>query len=127
MRVALVHDYIKEFGGAERVLRVLADMYPKAPIYTAFKVVGSSCEKEFRDRKVIESGLAWLIKWGKLYSPLRFLMPWIWGSIDLSAYDLVITSCSSYFARGFKVSDETKVVAYCHTPPKFLYGFQTSV
>ncbi len=127
MKVALVHDYIKEFGGAERVLRVLADMYPSAPIYTAFRVRGSSCDKEFKDRKILESKFGWLIKPWKLYSPLRFLMPWIWGSIDLSDYDLVITSCSSYFARGFKVSEKTKVVAYCHTPPKFLYGFQTSI
>ncbi len=127
LKIALVHDYMKEFGGAERVLRVLADMYPKAPIYTAFRVVGSSCDREFRDREIIESRWAWLIKWGKLYSPLRFLVPLIWGSMDLSVYDLVITSCSSYFARGFKVSDKTRVVAYCHTPPKFLYGYQTSI
>src|SRR5687767_4837336 len=127
MKIALVHDYMKEFGGAERVLRVLADMYPMATIYTAFKVGGSSCDREFQDRKIVESGLSWLIKPWKLYSPLRFLIPWIWGSIDLSSYDLVITSCSSYFARGFKVSNKTKVVAYCHTPPKFLYGYQTSI
>lgn len=127
MKIALVHDYIKEFGGAERVLRVLADMYPKAPIYTAFRVKGSSCDKKFSDRKIIESGYGWLIKRGNLYSPLRFLAPLIWKSIDLSEYDLVITSCSSYFARGFKVSPKTKVVAYCHTPPRFLYGYEMSV
>jgi len=127
MKVALVHDYIKEFGGAERVLRVLADMYPTAPIYTAFRVGGSVCDREFADRKIIESKWAPLIKHGKLYSPLRFLLPWIWGSINLSGYDLVITSCSGYIARGFRVSPKTKVVAYCHTPPKFLYGYPTSV
>lgn len=127
MKVALVHDYIKEFGGAERVLRVLADMYPEAPIYTAFRVKGSSCDKKFSDRKIVESKWAWLIKKGNLYSPLRFLVPWIWKSLDLSEYDLVITSCSSYFARGFRVSPKTKVVAYCHTPPRFLYGYEMSV
>ncbi len=127
MKIALVHDYIKEFGGAERVLRALADMYPKAPIYTAFKVSGSSCEKEFSDRKIVESSWAFLIKRWNLYSPLRFLIPFVWGSIDLSKYDLVLTSCSSYFARGFKVSPKTKVVAYCHTPPRFLYGYETSI
>ena len=126
-KIALVHDYIKEFGGAERVLRVLADMYPEAPIYTAFKVEGSSCEKEFRDRKIIESKPALLIKYFNLYSPLRFLIPLIWGTMDLSEYDLVITSCSSYIARGFKVASKTKVVAYCHTPPRFLYGYETSI
>lgn len=47
--------------------------------------------------------------------------------MDLSAYDLVITSCSSYIARGFKVGPKTKVISYCHTPPKFLYGFETSI
>ncbi len=127
MKIALVHDYIKEFGGAERVLRVLSDMYPDAPIYTAFKVEGSSCDKAFADRKIIESPLAFLIKHYNLYSPLRFLVPLIWGLLDLSEYDMVITSCSSYFARGFKVSPKTKVIAYCHTPPRFLYGYETSI
>lgn len=127
MKIALVHDYIKEFGGAERVLRALSDMYPKAPIYTAFRVKGSSCDKEFSDRKIIESPWAFLIKYWNLYSPLRFLIPLVWGAIDLTDYDLVITSCSSYFARGFKVGKNTKVVAYCHTPPRFLYGYETSI
>lgn len=127
MKVALVHDYIKEFGGAERVLRVLADMYPKAPIYTAFRIKNSNCDKAFKDRIIRESTWSFLIKHGNLYSPLRFLAPLIWGSIDLRGYDLVITSCSSYFARGFKVDPGTKVIAYCHTPPRFLYGYETSI
>lgn len=127
MKIALVHDYIKEFGGAERVLKVLTEIYPEAPIYTAFKVEGSSCEREFRDVKIIESKWAFLLKYGNLYSPLRFLIPLVWRSMDLSEYDLVITSCSSYIARGFKVGKNTKVMAYCHTPPRFLYGFETSI
>ncbi len=127
MRVALVHDYIKEFGGAERVLKTLSEMYPDAPIYTAFSVKNSAAEKEFRGSNIHESWLAPQIKIGKLYSPLRFLTPLIWGSMDLSSYDLVITSCSWYITRGFKVSPKTKVVAYCHTPPRWLYGYETSV
>lgn len=127
MKIALVHDYIKEFGGAERVLRVLADMYPETPIYTAFKTPNSTAAKEFADRKIIESPWAILLRYGNLHSPLRFLLPWIWKSLDLSDYDLVIASCSGYIARGFKVSDKTKVIAYCHTPPRFLYGYQTSI
>ena len=127
MKIALVHDYIKEYGGAERVLRVLADLYPKAPIYTAFSVKGSTAKKEFGDRKIIESWLAPILKIGKLYSPLRFLTPLIWRSFDLSSYDLVITSCSWYITRGFRVGPKTKVIAYCHTPPRWLYGYTTSV
>ncbi len=127
MKVALVHDYIKEFGGAERVLKTLSEMYPDAPIYTAFSVKGSAAEKEFKSKDIRQSWLAPLLKIGKLYSPLRFLTPLIWGSMDLSEYDLVITSCSWYITRGFKVGKNTKVVAYCHTPPRWLYGYETSV
>jgi glycosyltransferase involved in cell wall biosynthesis len=127
MRVALVHDYIKEYGGAERVLRTLADMYPDAPIYTAFRVGGSTADREFQDREIRESWLAPLLRIDNFYSPLRFLTPLIWRSFDLSGYDLVITSCSWYITRGFKVGDKTKVIAYCHTPPRWLYGYAMSV
>ena len=127
MKVALVHDYIKEFGGAERVLKVLTEMYPEAPIFTAFSIKGSTAENEFSNKKIIESWLAPILKIGKLYSPLRFLTPFIWRSFDLSQFDLVITSCSWYITRGFKVGAKTKVVAYCHTPPRWLYGYETSV
>jgi len=127
MKVALVHDYLNEFGGAERVLRVLADMYPEAPIYTAFVKRNSLAGKAFADRKIIESKLAWVLKIGKLSSPLRFLAPHIWSSLDLSEFDLVITSASWYITRGFKVSPKTKVICYCHTPPRYLYGYETSI
>lgn len=127
MKVALVHDYIKEFGGAERVLKVLTEIYPDAPIYTAFHIKNSAAGQEFKECEVHESWLAPLLKIGKLYSPLRFLTPWIWGSMDFSNYDLVITSCSWYVTRGFRVGPKTKVVAYCHTPPRWLYGYETSV
>ncbi len=127
MKVALVHDYIREYGGAERVLKTLAEMFPKAPIYTAFKVRGSTADKEFKGKKIIESFLAPILKIDNFYSPLRFLIPVIWKSLDLSGYDLVISSASWYVTRGFKVGKKTKVVCYCHTPPRWLYGYGTSV
>lgn len=127
MKVALVHDYIKEFGGAERVLRQLANTYREAPIYTSFVKHNSACAKEFEDRKIIESWWGWLLKNFNLYSPLRFLAPVVWWSLDLTEYDLIITSCSSFFARGFRVKDSAIVIAYCHTPPRFLYGYETSI
>lgn len=127
MRIALIHDYLKEFGGAERVLQVLHKIWPKAPIYTAFAVKNSAAGKAFKNAKIIESKFAPLIKHHSLYSPLRFLTPWIWQSFNLSFYDLVITSSSWYITRGFKVGSKTKVICYCHTPPRWLYGFKTSV
>ncbi|MFV1916867.1 MAG: glycosyltransferase [Patescibacteria group bacterium] len=127
MKIALVHDYIRELGGAERVFKVLSDMYPEAPIYTAFVDKNSLVYEWFKDRSIIESRLGKLLKIWKLYSPLRFLIPLVWGSFDLSEFDLVITSTSWYITRGFKIGKKTKVIAYCHTPPRNLYGYQTSI
>lgn len=124
MKIALVHDYLLEAGGAERVLRVLCDMYPTAPIYTALAKNGTA-RAMFGERKIIESRLAWFLKIGRLYSYLRFLLPWVWKRMDLTGYDLIITSCSGYIARGFKVRQDAKVVAYCHTPSRWLYGYDT--
>lgn len=124
MRIALVHDYLNEAGGAERVLRVLADMYPTAPIYTAF-VKNGSAKMRFGDREIRESSWGWLLKIGRIYSYLRFCLPWIWKSVDLRKYDIIITSCSGYVARGFRVRDDARVIAYCHTPPRWLYGYDT--
>jgi glycosyltransferase involved in cell wall biosynthesis len=106
-------------------LKVLTEIYPEAPIYTAFRVRGSHADEIFSDREIHESFLAFILKIWRLYSPLRFLIPLVWWSFDLSGYDLVITSSSNYIARGFRVGGKTRVVCYCHTPPRFLYGFKT--
>lgn len=127
MKIALVHDYIREYGGAERVLKTLTEIFPNASIYTAFRVKGSTADKEFYGKKIIESFLAPILKIDNFYSPLRFLIPFIWKSMDLSGYDLVITSASWYVTRGFKVDSNTKVICYCHTPPRWLYGYEMSV
>lgn len=125
MKIALVHDYLNEAGGAERVLRVLAEMYPEAPIYTAFAKKNGSAYITLQECDIVESRWAWFLKIGRFYSYFRFLLPWIWKSVDLTEYELIITSCSGYIARGFKVKPSAKVVAYCHTPPRWLYGYDT--
>jgi len=125
MKIALVHDYLKEWGGAERVLKVLSEMYPEAPIYTAFAVRSSRAVRMLSERRIIESGWGWFLKIPRFHSYFRFLLPVVWRSIDLSEYDVVITSCSGYIARGFRVREGAKIIAYCHTPPKWLYGYET--
>src|ERR1035437_4087109 len=130
MKVALVHDYIKEYGGAERVLEALAEIFPDAPIYTAFSVKNSQAYKHFEDKQIITSWVQYLPFFkSRLYSPLRFLTPLIWGSFNLSKYDLVISSSSWYIAKGFgkKIQEKPIEICYCHTPPRWLYGYTTSV
>jgi glycosyltransferase involved in cell wall biosynthesis len=130
MRVAIVHDYIKEYGGAERVLETLTEIFPDAPIYTAFCAKNSQAHNHFKDKQIITSWAQYVPFFkSKLYSPLRFLTPLIWGSFDLSKYDLVISSSSWYIAKGFGNKNQKWPIeiCYCHTPPRWLYGYTTSV
>lgn len=125
--MALVHDYLKEFGGAERVLMVLHEMFPQAPIYTAFVTPGSTAAREFSDARIIPSWANWLIRYKNLHSPLRFLIPTIWESFDFSGYDLAILSSSGYLTKPVRIPRHVRVICYCHTPSRFLYGYETSV
>lgn len=127
MKIALVHDYLKEYGGAERVLMTFHEIWREAPIFTAFYVKESTAGKEFCQAKIVESKFAFLLKHGNFYSPLRFLTPWIWKSFSFQEFDLVIASSSWFITRGFRVGPKTKVICYCHTPPRWLYGYQTSI
>jgi glycosyltransferase involved in cell wall biosynthesis len=134
MKVALVHDYIREYGGAERVLEALCEAFPDAPIYTAFVRYDGRAYERFKNRKIYQSWAAHIPFFAeKLHSPLRFLAPTIWNSFDFSSYDVVITSASWYITKGVltpKVNTENKgpiEICYCHTPPRWLYGYKTSV
>jgi len=128
MKVALVHDYIKEYGGAERVLEALCEIFPEAPIYTAFYKKDSVAYQKFKNRKIIPSWVHYIPFFAtKLHSPFRFLAPIIWGSFDFSDYDIVITSASWYVTKGINKSSKTIEICYCHTPPRWLYGYKTSV
>lgn len=127
MKVALVHDYIKEYGGAERVLEALSELYPDAPIYTAFYVKGSNAYEKFKNKKIIPSWAHYIPFFAtKLHSPLRFLAPLIWGSFSFSDYDVVISSASWYVTKGLTKGKAIEI-CYCHTPPRWLYGYKTSV
>ncbi len=133
MKIALVHDYLGEFGGAERVLLALSEMWPDAPIYTAFYRKGSSAWERFKDKDIRVSWAHHVPAFGtKLHSPLRFLAPFIWSSFDFSHYDVVIGSSSWYITKGFVKKSKnlgrsrTIEICYCHTPPRWLYGYRTS-
>ncbi len=127
MKVALVHDYLNEFGGAERVLLALSEIWPDAPIYTAFYREGSPAYKRLRGKKILTS---WAQKVpffaSKLHSPMRFLAPLVWNSFDFSEFDVVIGSSNWYVTKGFKKGKGTVEICYCHTPPRYLYGYPTA-
>lgn len=141
MKIALVHDQLAEFGGAERVLLAMSKIWPKAPIYTAFYRKGSAAWERFKDRDIRVSWAHYIPGFStRLHSPLRFLAPAIWNSFDFSEYDVVISSSSWYITKGFgrrRIGEIGKIggirekkpieICYCHTPPRWLYGYQTNV
>ncbi len=129
MKVALVHDYLREYGGAERVLEALHEIFPDAPIYTAYYNPESLGEngKRFKGWDIRTS---WFQKFpfaNQLLSPFRIFGPMMFESFDLSEYDLVISSSSAtHLAKAVITKPETLHISYIHTPPRFLYGYVTS-
>jgi glycosyltransferase involved in cell wall biosynthesis len=127
MKVALVHDYLREYGGAERVLETLHEMYPDAPLYTSFvdwNALGAHTAR-FKNWDIRTSWVQrnWFMK--KFHSPLRFLTPLVWESLDLSGFDVVISSSGWFICRGVITSPEQLHVSYIHHPPRNLYHYPT--
>lgn len=128
LKVALVHDYLREYGGAERVVEALHEIFPQAPVYTAYyrsQGLGPHAQR----LKEWDIRTSWLQKVpfaNRLVSPMRILAPLMFQSFDLSAYDVVISSSAIYFANAVKTKPSVLHLAYIHTPPRYLYGIATS-
>ncbi len=127
MKVALVHDYLREYGGAERVLEALHEIWPEAPLYTALvdKEGMGGFWNRFKNWKIHTSFMqkVWLLR--KFPSPFRFLAPWVWENFNLMEYDLVISSASWFITKGILTGAHAVHICYCHTPPRYLYGYKT--
>lgn len=127
MKVAIVHDYLKEYGGAERVVEALLEIWPKADLYTTIFLPEFAGPHRTRVEKwnVKTTFLQELPFKTKLLSPIRLIAPWVFKNIDLSKYGLVIVSASgTYTSPNFvKVGQKTLHICYCHTPPRYLYGY----
>ena len=130
MRIALFHDFLVRLGGAEHVLFTLAGMFPEADIYTLF-ADKEAVEKRYPGAKVhVHPGAQKAFKRVKRLPKLgrqvtKVLLPWYprWvEEMDFSAYDLVIVS-STAWALGLITPVDTPVVAYVHSPARFLWDY----
>jgi len=142
MKIALVHDYLAEYGGAERIVEAIHEIWPDAPLYTAFvdwKRLGKHAQR-FRNWNIKTSWVQHFPLIKKFISPLRFLAPTIWESFDLSGFDVVLTSSGWFIPRGvnagrrnskgdaFKATPLRGIpmqICYIHHPPRNLYGYAT--
>ncbi|MFZ2226304.1 MAG: glycosyltransferase [Candidatus Moraniibacteriota bacterium] len=125
LKIALVHDFLIDFGGAERVLRALCEMFPEAPIYTLL------AEKEnfptWLQGKKIET--SFLQKWPKFLLRrkkwLLPLMPMAPETFDLREFDLVISS-SGAWSKGIVTRLNTVHISYLHSPMRFVWDSSSS-
>src|SRR3989338_8092066 len=125
MKVALVHDFLIEYGGAERVLEALHEIWPKAPVYTAFynpKSLGNQAYR-FKNWRIITSWGTKLPFWRQLISPYRVFSKSFFESFDLSGFDLVISSNAMYMAKAVTLrrAQGKKLpihIYYFHTTPR---------
>lgn len=119
-RVAIVHDFLLAFGGAERVLLELASMYPNAPIYTLL-ANDRLVQKYFPGRIIRQSFLSNFPKWiRKRHKWLLPFYPVAAESLNLRDYDLIISS-SGAWTKGIVTRLHTTHVAYIHSPMRYVW------
>jgi glycosyltransferase involved in cell wall biosynthesis len=119
MRVAIVHDYLNQYGGAERVLEALHLLYPEAPVYTSI-YDPPAMPDHYRQWDIRTSWMQRLPGWRKHFRRYFLLYPSAFESFDLSAYDLIVSSSSAY-AKGIIPAPGATHVCYCHTPMRFAW------
>jgi glycosyltransferase involved in cell wall biosynthesis len=119
MRVAMIHDYLNQYGGAERVLEALHQLYPSAPVYTSI-YDPRAMPSAYHTWDIRTSFMQHLPGWKKHFRRYFMLYPAAFEAFDLSAYDLIISSSSAY-AKGIIPRPGARHICYCHTPMRFAW------
>jgi len=119
MRVALVHDYLNQFGGGERVLQVLMEMFPDAPIYTLLydeQATKGLFAGRIKGTSFLNKPFVW--RHHRFFIPL---MPLAARKMNLhDQYDLVISDTAG-FAKGISYGKTVKHLSYIHTPLRYAW------
>lgn len=127
MRVALVHDDLVQWGGAERVLLALSEIFPEASIYTSlFDQNHPLLKKFFGSKKIFTSFMQRIPKWKAFYKTLLPLYPIAFEQFNFGEFDLVISN-TTRFAKSVITKPATTHICYCHTPPRFLWNFSNQL
>lgn len=120
MRVALIHDHLTQYGGAERVLEAFQAIWPDAPTYTLKydpEIMGST----FAHKVIRTSFLERLPFARRAFRWFLPLMPMATESYDLSEFDVIISN-SSAFSKGVITAPHALHICYCHTPTRYLWS-----
>lgn len=121
-KVAIIHDSFTVFGGAERVLFELINLFPQADIYTS--LITPSFKQQIDSvthGKLFYSRLSHVCRNSKFSSFFKpYFYHYYWSSINLDQYDIVISSSHSFCSNWVKVKNSH--ISYIHTPPRFLFN-----
>ncbi len=119
MRIALVHDYLAQDGGAERVLKAFHEVWPSAPIFVLFH--DRKKIHDFDDATIKQSFLSKMPLITTHFPWYLPFMPLATERHNLENFDVVISSASS-FAKGVLTGPDTLHISYCHTPTRYLWS-----
>ena len=118
MKVALVHEFLTQYGGAERVLENFAELFPDAAVYTLVH----NPKAGFRHARIKTGALNFFAK----LIPYKWLLPLMPRAIeqfDFNDFDLLLSD-SSAFAKGAITGKQTMHISYCHTPTRYVWESQ---
>jgi len=121
-KIAIVASWLNQYGGAERVLEVLHELYPDAPIFTSIYAPGAMPE-DYRSWDIRVSWLNRLPLTKKKHQLFLPLYPLAFERLDLSGFDVVL-SVPSAFAHGVIPPPGTLHICYCLTPARFLWNYE---
>lgn len=129
LNIAIIHDSLRYFGGAERVLETLHQIWPEAPVYTSticWEKLGPFRERVKRFKPI--TTWAQRVPLFRFYPFLyRYLLPCIWCSLDLSGYDIVVSSSYAQMSHLVRTRPGALHICYSHSPPRHLYGYETDL
>lgn len=121
-KIALVHDYLTQRGGAERVFELLCKRYPDADIYTSLYDPEQTVDLGERlVRTTVLQNVPWAAKYFRLMAPLYFPA---FRALNLQDYDLIISSSTS-FAKAVKKKPGAMHICFCHNVTRFLWDTAT--
>src|SRR5258707_1074938 len=121
MKIAVVHDYFTQLGGAERLVGEIYRMLPDPTVFTT--VAFPKCiPSQLTDAKIHTSWLQKLPSIERYYRLYFLLYPLGVSALNLLEYDLVVSSSSGY-AKGVQVGRDAVHVCYCHTPMRWVWSF----
>lgn len=122
-KIAIIHDWLVTYAGAERVLKELIELYPNADLFSVVDFLSDE-EREFLDGKKAKTTFIQNLPFSKrLYRSYLPLMPLAIEQLDLSQYDIVISS-SHAVAKGVITGPDQVHISYVHSPIRYAWDLQ---